>query len=78
MQCLAVIGFREIQNDLNVVQEGGYAGGRDAVSQEAELSDGEHTLLQVEGQSVGGKDGERCPEVLQVLLFGLAVYSIII
>jgi hypothetical protein len=63
---------------MNVVPEGGYACGGDVVSQEVELSDNKDALLQVEGQPVGREDGERCPEVLPVLLFGLAVYSIII
>jgi hypothetical protein len=59
---------------MNVVPEGGYACSGDAVSQEVELSDNKDALLQIEGQPVGGEDGERCPEVLRVLLFGLAVY----
>ncbi len=38
--------------------EGGDAGGGDAVAQEIQLRDGEYALLQVEGQAVGGEDGE--------------------
>jgi hypothetical protein len=49
---------------MNVVPEGGYACGRDAVSQEVELSDDKDALLQVEGHPVGGEDVERCPEVI--------------
>jgi hypothetical protein len=60
---LAVIGLREIQNDLNVVPEGGDTGGGDVVSQEVELGDGEHELLQVEGQPIGSEDGEQRREV---------------
>ncbi len=58
MHGFAVSGFREIQNDLNVVPEGGDAGG-DAVAQEIQLGDGEDALLQVEGQANGGEDGEQ-------------------
>ncbi len=76
--CLDIIGFREIKNDLNVVPEGSYASHRDAVSQEIELGDSEHALLQVDGQPIGGEDGEQHPEALPVLLFGLAVYFVII
>jgi hypothetical protein len=54
----AVKGFREIQNDLNVVPEGGDAVSGDAVAQEIQLRDGEDALIQVEGQAVGGEDGE--------------------
>ncbi len=36
-----VCGFREVQNDLNVVPEGGDASGGDAVAQEIQLGDGE-------------------------------------
>jgi hypothetical protein len=34
-----------------------HTGGGDEVSQEVELGNGEHSLLQVEGQPVGGEDG---------------------
>jgi hypothetical protein len=67
LQCHAVIGFREIQNDLNVVLEGSLAGSEDAVSQE-EFGDGERALLQVEGQPDGGEDGEERLELLPVVL----------
>ncbi len=60
MNGFAVSGFREIQNDLNVVPEGGDAGGEDAVAKEIQLRDGEDALLQVEGQAVGSEDGEQC------------------
>jgi hypothetical protein len=74
----AVSGFREIQNDLNVVPEGADAGGGDAVAQEIQLGDGEDALLQVEGQAVGGEDGERRAEVGPVLLLGFAEDPVII
>jgi hypothetical protein len=45
LQCLAVTGFRDIKNALNIVPKWGYASGGDVVSQEVELSDGEHALL---------------------------------
>jgi hypothetical protein len=48
------------------------------MSQEVELSDSKHTLLQVEGQPIGGEDGDQYLEALPMLLFGLAVYSVII
>jgi hypothetical protein len=67
LQCLAVIGFREIQNDLNMVLEGSLVGGGDAVSQE-EFGDGKRALLQVEGQPDGGEDGEKRLELLPVVL----------
>ena len=57
---------------LNVVSEGGDAGGGDAVAQEVQLWDGEDALLQVEGQAIGGEDGEQRAEVGPVLLLGLA------
>ncbi len=78
MQGFAVSGFREIQNDLNVVPEGGDAGGGDAVAQEIQLGNGEDALLQVEGQSVGGEDGEQRAEVGPVLLLGFAEDTVII
>jgi hypothetical protein len=73
LQCLAVIWFGEIQNDLDIVLERGDTGSGDAVSQEVEFSDGEHALLQVEGQPIGGKDGEESPQVFLVLLLGFVV-----
>jgi hypothetical protein len=68
----AVGVFREIQNDLNVVPEGGDASSGDAVAQEIQLGDGEDALLQVEGQAIGGEDGEQRAEVGPVLLLGFA------
>jgi hypothetical protein len=76
--CKAVSGFREVQNDLNVVPEGGDAGGGDAVAQEIQLGNDEDALLQVEGQAVGGGDGEQRAEVGPVLLLGFAEDTIII
>jgi hypothetical protein len=58
LQSFAVRGFREVQNDLNVVPKGGDAGGKDAVAQEIQLGGSKGALLQVEGQAVGGEDGE--------------------
>jgi hypothetical protein len=58
-----VCGFRKIQNDLDVVPEGGDAGGGDAVAQEIQLGDSEHALLQLEGQPIGSKDGKQRAEV---------------
>ncbi len=78
MHGFAVNGFREIQNDLNVVPEGGDAGGGNAVAQEIQLGDGEDALLQVEGQAVGGEDGEQRAEVGPVLLLGFAEDTVII
>ncbi len=78
MHSFAVSGFREIQNDLNVVSEGGDAGGGDAVAQEMQLGDSEDALLQVEGQAVGGEDGEQRAEVGPVLLLGFAEDTVII
>ena len=63
MQGFAVSGFSEVQNDLNVVPEGGDAGARDAVAQEIQLGDSEHALLQLEGQPIGSKDGKQRAEV---------------
>ncbi len=48
------------------------------MTQEIQLGDGEHTLLQVEGQAVGGEDGEQRAEVGPVLLSGFAEDSVII
>ena len=78
LKSFAISGSREIQNDLNVVSEGGDAGGGDAVAQEVQLGDGEDALLQVEGQAVGGEDGEQRAEVGPVLLLGLAEDTVII
>ena len=78
MQSFAVIGSREVQNDLNVVPEWGDAGGGDAVAQEIQLGDGEDALLQVEGQAVGGKDGEQRAEMGPMLLSGFAEDIVII
>ncbi len=78
MHGFAVSGFREIQNDLNVVPEGSDAGGGDAVAQEIQLGDWEDALLQVEGQAVGGEDGEQRAEVGPVLLLGFAEDTVII
>jgi hypothetical protein len=77
LQCLAVIRFREIQNDLNIVLERGDASSGDGVSQEVDLGDREHALLQVESQAVGGEDVEKHPEMFPVLLSGFAVHPVI-
>ncbi len=74
----AVCWFRKIQNDMDVVPEGGDTGGGDAVAQEIQLRDGEDALLQVEGQAVGGEDGEQYAEVHPVLLSGFAEDFVII
>jgi hypothetical protein len=74
----AVGWFREIQNDLNVVPKGGDAGCGDGVALEIQLGDGEHALLQVEGQAVGGEDGKQRVEVGPVLLSGFAEDTVII
>ncbi len=55
MQSFAVGWFRKIQNDLDIVPEGGDAGGRDAVAQEIQLLDGEHALLQVEARPLAAR-----------------------
>ncbi len=78
MNSFAVGWFREVQNDLNIVPKGGDAGGGDAVAQEIQLGDGEHALLQVEGQAVGGEDGKQRAEVGPVLLSGFAEDTVII
>ena len=78
MHGFAASGFREIQNDLNVVPEGGDAGRGDTVAQEIQLGDGDDALLQVEGQAVGGEDGEQHAEVGPVLLLGFAKDTVII
>ncbi len=78
LHSFAVGWFREIQNDLNAVPEGVDAGGGDAVAQEIQLGDSERALLQVEGQAVGGEDGEQRAEVGPVLLSGLAEDTVII
>jgi hypothetical protein len=78
LHSFAVGWFREIQNDLNVVPKGGNSGCRDAVALEIQLGDGEHALLQVEGQAVIGEDGEQRAEVGPVLLFGFAEDNVII
>jgi hypothetical protein len=78
LHSFAVGWFREIQNDLNVVPKGGDAGCGDAVALEIQLGDGEHALLQVEGQAVGGEDGEQRAEVGPVLLSGFAEDTVII
>jgi hypothetical protein len=48
------------------------------VAKEVKFGYGEHALPQVEGQPIGGKDGEQCPQVLPVLLLGFAVDAVII
>ena len=78
LHSFAVGWFREIQNDLNVVPKGGDDGCGDAVALEIQLGDGEHALLQVEGQAVGSGDGEQCVEVGPVLLSGFAEDTVII
>ncbi len=78
MHGFAVAGSREIQNDLNIVPEGGDTGGGDAVDQEIQLGGGEDALLQVEGQAIGGEDGEQRAEVGPVLLLGFAEDAVII
>jgi hypothetical protein len=78
LQSFAVSWFRKIQNDLDIVPEGGDAGGGDAVAQEIQLGDCEHAFLQVEGQVIGGEDGEQRAEVGPVLLSGFAEDSVII
>ena len=58
----------EIQYHLDVVAEWCYAGGGYAVAKEVQLGHREDALLQVEGQPVGGEDGEKCVQVLPVLV----------
>jgi hypothetical protein len=48
------------------------------VAEEVEFGNSEHTLLQIEGQPIDGKNEEQCPQVLPVLVLGFAVHSIII
>jgi hypothetical protein len=48
------------------------------VAQEIQLGDGEDALLQVEGQAVGGKDGEQRAEMGPMLLSGFAEDIVII
>ncbi len=36
------------------------------------------SILQVEGQAVGGEDGEKRPQVFPVMILGLAVNTVII
>ncbi len=60
LQSFAVCWFRKIQKDLDIVPERGNAGGGDALAQEIQFEDGEHALIQVEGQPVGDEDGEQC------------------
>ncbi len=78
MQGFAVSGFREVQNYLNVVLEGGNASGGDAMAQEIQLGNGEDAFLQVEGQAVGGEDGKQRAEVGPVQLLGFAEDTVII
>jgi len=56
----------------SVVPDGGNVGGGDAANQEIQLRDGEHALLHVECQAVGGEDGEQRAEGRSVLLSGFA------
>ncbi len=78
LHSFAVGWFREVKSDLNVVPKGGDAGSGDAVAQEIQLGDGEHALLQVEGQAVGGEDGEQRAKMGPVLLSGFAEDTVII
>ncbi len=48
------------------------------MAEDAEFGDSKHALLKVQGQLLGGKDGEEPPQVFPVLLQGLAVDTIII
>ena len=48
------------------------------MAQKIQLRDGEDALLQVEGQAVGGEDGEQRVEVGPVLLLGFAEDTVII
>jgi hypothetical protein len=48
------------------------------VAQEVQLGNGKDALLRVEGQAVGGEDGEQCAEVGLVLLLGFAEDTVII
>ncbi len=48
------------------------------MAQEIQLGDGEHALLQVDGQAIGGEDGEQRAEVGLVLLSGFAKDTVII
>jgi hypothetical protein len=70
LQSFAVGWFRKIQNDLDIVP--------DAVAQKIQLGDSEHALLHVEGQAVGGEDGEQRAEVGPVLLSGFVEDPVII
>ncbi len=48
------------------------------MAQKIQLGNGEDALLQVEGQAVGGEDGEQHAEVGPVLLLGPAEDTVII
>ncbi len=78
MHSFAVGWFREVQNDLNVVPKGDDAGCGDAVAQEIQLGDGGLALLQVEGQAIGGEDGEQREEMGPVVLSEFAEDTVII
>jgi len=78
VECFEIPGRWKIQNHLDIVSELGHAGGRYAVSEEVQLGNGEHTLRQVKGQAVGGKDGKNFLQVLPELVCGFAVDTIIL
>ncbi len=47
------------------------------MTQEVEYGDSKHALLQVEGQALGGEDGQEHPQAFLVLLLGLALNNLI-
>jgi hypothetical protein len=71
IQCCP-LDLLETPSASSVVPDGGNAGGGDAVNQETQFRYCEHALLHVEGQAVGGEDGEQRAERRSVLLSGFA------
>jgi hypothetical protein len=53
------LGDGKIQYQLEVVPKRGHTGGRDAVTKEVKLGNGEHAFLHVDGQPFVSKDGEQ-------------------
>jgi hypothetical protein len=73
-----IVEINNCLNYLGVAPEGSDASGGDVANQEIQLWDGDHALLLVEDQAVGGEDGEQRAEGRLVLLSGLAEDPVII
>ena len=75
LQTFYITWLREVPDDGDVAREGGDARGGDGVAQHLQAGRGENTLLEVDGEPVGGQDLENLPQMIEMLLVGAACHQ---